>query len=180
MTSKQRRNRAALYPHKVQARYDDELHAVITALADPADPPGVRNREAVRYLYRLALSHPNCPPALAAVALAHRQTTAHHVSQYQPPAPNPPRQPVPVDALAMLDQFDQLAPAAPAAAAPGHRRPQLDRLGRPVTVQTRPLTDAELQQEGARVTALALAEAAGQPLPPFELMPWERIVYEGE
>lgn len=49
-----------------------------------------------------------------------------------------------------------------------------------MTVQTRPLTDAELQQEGARVTAQALAESTGQPLPPFELMPWERIVYEGE
>lgn len=180
MTPKQRRTRATLYPHKVQTRYDDELHAVIAALADPADPPGVRNREAVRYLYRLALSHPGCPPALRAVDQVHRQTTApaaHHASPYQAPAPNPPQQPgtAPLDALAV---FDQLAPAAPAA--PGHRRPKLDRLGRPVTVQTRPLTDAELQQEGARVAALATAEATGQPLPPFELMPWERIVYEDE
>lgn len=204
------RNRAALYPHHVQTRIDPELQHAVEALT-PGVTDSTRYRRALRALYDLALTSPDCPPALYSTLAAHHpgrwvtlhntrpdlrprmlgaellppqytaliSPAAHHASPYQTTAAHhasPYQPPEPIDALAV---FDQLAPA-PAAAAPGHRRPKLDRLGRPVTVQIRPLTDAELQQEGARVTALTLAESTGQPLPPFELMPWERIVYEDE
>lgn len=201
------RNRAALYPHHVQTRIDPELHQAVGALT-PGVTDSTRYRCALRALYDLALSSPDCPPALYSTLAAHRPgrwVTLHNTRPYLRPRMAgaellPPQYAAMVapaaaapGALAALDALDTLdtaqtppqqpaaatpAPAAPAA--PGHRRPKLDRLGRPVTVQTRPLTDAELQQEGARVSALALAEATGQPLPPFELMPWERIVYEDE
>lgn len=210
------RTRAALYPHHVQTRIDPELQRAIETLTDSTDTPGIRHRRGLRALYELALTSPDCPPALYSALAAHRPgrwVSLHNTrpdirsrmagAELLPPqyaAMVAPAAAAP-GALAALDALDALdtdqtppqqpdtpeplhdtaaAAPAPAAAAPGHRRPKMDRLGRPVTVQTRPLTDAELQQEGARVTALALAEATGQPLPPFELMPWERIVYEGE
>lgn len=205
--AKPTRTRAALYPHHVQTRIDPELQHAIEILTASTDAPGIRHRRGLRALYELALTSPDCPPALYSALAAHRpgrwvslhnsrpdirprmagaeRLPPQYAAMVAPAAAAP-------GALAALDALDTLdtaqtpppqpaaATPAPAAAAPGHRRPKLDRLGRPVTVQIRPLTDAELQQEGARVTALTLAESTGQPLPPFELMPWERIVYEGE
>ena len=121
------------------------------------------------------------PPHYAAMV----SPVAHQASPYQTPAtlddldtaaPIPSQQPgtpEPLNDIAAI--FGQPQPAAPAAPA---RRPKLDRLGRPVTRQTRPLTEPELALEGRRMTALITAEATGQPLPPFELMPWEQIEYE--
>ena len=205
-----RKTRTPTFPHKVQTRIDPELQHAVEVLTDDTDAPGIRHRRALRALYDLALTHPECPPALYSTLAAHRPgrwvtlhntrpdlqprmagaellppqhaallgSPAHQQSPYPAPAPQIP-QPLNTAADAFADWPEDPAPA-PTAAHPGHRRPKLDRLGRPVTVQTRPLTDLEMQQEGNRVTALALAEATGQPLPPFELMPWERIVYEGE
>lgn len=239
------RNRAALYPHHVQTRIDPELQHAVEALT-PGITDSTRHRHALRALYELALTSPDCPPALYSTLAAHRpgrwvslhnarpdlrprmtgaellphhyaamvSPAAHQASPHQTPAPaahqahqaqplgdydrmaqrthrpaapgalvtlddldtaapipsQPPGTPEPLDSIAAI--FGQAAPAAPA------RRPKLDRLGRPVTRQTRPLTEPELVQEGRRITALITAEATGQPLPPFELMPWEQIEYE--
>lgn len=242
------RNRAALYPHHVQTRIDPELHHAVEALTpDSTDAPGIRHRLGLRALYDLALTSPECPPALYSTLAAHRPgrwvslhntrpdirprmtgaellphhyaamvspaaPAAHQASPYQAPAPmeTPPQPLTEYDRLTQrthrpaapvtLDDLDTAAPippqppgndtaqelndiaaifnqAAPAAPAPT-RRPKLDRLGRPVTRQTRPLTEPELAQEGCRMTALITAEATGQPLPPFELMPWEQIMFE--
>lgn len=233
------RNRAALYPHHVQTRIDPELHQAVEAVT-PGVTDSTRHRHALRALYELALTSPECPPALYSTLAAHRpgrwvslhntrpdirprmtgaellpphyaamvSPAAHQASPYQTPAP------VEIQAQP-LTEYDRMAqrmhrPAAPSApvtlddldtatpnpsqqpgtpeplndiaaifnqAAPA-RRPKLDRLGRPVTRQTRPLTEPELALEGRRMTALIAAEATGQPLPPFELMPWEQIEYE--
>lgn len=240
------RNRAVLYPHHVQTRIDPELHHAVESLT-PGVTDSTRHRHALRALYELALTSPDCPPALYSTLAAHRpgrwvslhntrpdirprmtgaellpphyaamvSPAAHHASPYQTPdpvetqaqplaeydrmtqrmhraspyqtpvtlddldtaAPIPPQQPgtpEPLNDIAAI--FGQ--PAAPAAPAAPARRPKLDRLGRPVTRQTRPLTEPELALEGRRMTALITAEATGQPLPPFELMPWEQIEYE--
>lgn len=193
--------RTATFPHKVQTRIDPELQRAVETVTDSTDAPGIRHRRGLRALYELALTSPDCPPALYSALAAHRPgrwVSLHNTrpdlrprmagAELLPPHYAAMISPAVPGALAALDALDTTTAAprpaaaapAPAVADPGHRRPKLDRLGRPVTVQTRPLTDAELQQEGARVTALTLAEATGQPLPPFELMPWERIVYEGE
>ena len=242
-----KKTRHVNYPHHVQTRLDPELQQVVESLT-PGVTDSTRYRRALRHLYDLALTHPECPPALYSTLAAHRSgrwvtlhntrpdmqprmigaellppqhaallgSPAHQQHPHQPPTPVQPQteydrmaqrmyRPAVPGALVTLDDLDSAAPQipqaqplntvadafanwsedpvpapAPTAADPGHSRPKLDRLGRPVTVQTRPLTDQEMQQEGARVTALALAEATGQPLPPFELMPWERIIYEGE
>lgn len=195
------RNRAALYPHHVQTRIDPELQHAIELLTASTDAPGIRHRRGLRALYELALTSPDCPPALYSALAAHRPGRWVSLHNSRPdirprmagaerlppqyaamvaPAAAAPGALAALDALDTADPRPAVAVPAPAAAAPGHRCPKLDRLGRPVTVQTRPLTEVELQQEGARVAALALAEATGQPLPPFELMPWERIVYEDE
>lgn len=228
------RNRAALYPHHVQTRIDLELHHAVEALT-PGITDSTRHRHALRALYDLALTSPDCPPALYSTLAAHRpgrwvslhntrpdirprmtgaELLPHHYAamispaapaahQAQPlgeydrmvqhahrpaapgapvtlddldtAAPIPSQQPgtpEPLNDIAAI--FNQATPAAPA------RRPKLDRLGRPVTRQTRPLTEPELALGGRRMTALITAEATGQPLPPFELMPWEQIEYHEE
>lgn len=210
--------RTATFPHKVQTRIDPELQHAVETVTDSTAAPGIRHRHALRALYELALTSPDCPPALYSTLAMHRpgrwvslhntrpdirprmtgadllpphyaamvSPAAHQASPYHPPAA--PAAPVTLDALA-IDSIPPQQPGTPeplqdiaaifnqAAPAPA-RRPKLDRLGRPVTRQTRPLTEHELIIEGQRMTALVTAEATGQPLPPFELMPWEQIVYE--
>ena len=67
------RNRAALYPHHVQTRIDPELQHAVETVTDSTDSTdSTRHRHALRALYELALTSPDCPPALYSTLAAHR------------------------------------------------------------------------------------------------------------
>src|SRR5690554_2002856 len=124
------RTRAALYPHHVQTRIDPELQRAIETLTASTDAPGIRHRRGLRALYELALTSPDCPPALYSALAAHRP--GRWVSLHNT---RPDLQPRMTGVELLPPQY--AAMVAPAAAAPGALA-ALDALDALATDQTPP------------------------------------------